>query len=123
MAAAPHLNRPAWAVLLIALLGLRLLAPAGFMPAFDQGAVTIVPCPDGAAEAPMPHHSNHHPAKLHQLCPYAAAATPAAVGPAIALLLGAIVFLSAPLIGRPLFLVASARAREPPRLRGPPIPA
>jgi hypothetical protein len=110
-------------VLLFSLLALRLLAPAGFMPAFDHGAVTIVACPDGAAEAPMPHHSSHHPAKFHQLCPYAAAATPAAFGPEIALLVGAIVFLAAPLIGRPLLLVASAKSREPPRLRGPPLPA
>ena len=123
MTAAPQSNRSAWAVLLLALLALRLLAPAGFMPAFDNGAVTIVACPDGAAETPMPHHSGHHPAKFHQLCPYAAAATPAAFGPEIALLLGAIVFLAAPLIGRPFLLVANARARKPPHLRGPPFPA
>lgn len=92
------------------------------MPAFD-GAVTIVACPDGAAEAPMSHHSSHHPAKFHQLCPYAAAATPAAFGVEIALLPGAILFLAAPLIERPFLLVANARAREPPRLRGPPFPA
>jgi len=112
--------RWALAALVFALLALRLLAPAGFMPAFNRGAVTIVACPDGAAEAPMRHH---HPVKFHQICPYAAAATPAAFGPEIALLAGASVFLSAPLLGRPFLLVASARAREPPRPRGPPIPA
>ena len=123
MTAAPPSNRSAWAALLFALLALRLLAPTGFMPAFDHGAVTIVACSDGAAEAPMPHHSSHHPAKFHQLCPYAAAATHVAFGPEIALLLGAIVLLAAPLSGRPLLLVANVRAREPPHLRGPPIPA
>lgn len=110
-------------MLLLALLALRMLAPAGFMPAFDHGAVTIVACPDGAAEVPMANHSEHHPATIHQLCPYAAAATPAAFGPELALLLGAIVFLAAPLPGRPLLLPARANGRGPPRLRGPPFPA
>lgn len=32
-------------MLLALLLGLRLLTPTGFMPAFDHGAVTIVACP------------------------------------------------------------------------------
>ena len=123
MAAARQSNRPAWAALLLALLALRLLAPDGFMPAFDHGAVTIVACPDGAAQAPMAHHSKHHPARFHQLCPYAAAATPAAFGPGIVLLIGAILFLSAPLVGRPFLFVGYARAREPPHLRGPPFPA
>lgn len=122
MAAAPLSMRSAWAALVLALLALRLLAPAGFMPAFDRGVVTIVACPDGLAMAPM-RHSPQDPGKFHQLCPYAAAATVAAVGLGLALALGAIVFLAALLIPRPPLLVAQAKAREPPRLRGPPFPA
>lgn len=123
MAAVPLSMRSAWAALLLALLALRLLSPAGFMPSFERGAVTIVACPDGAPAAPMPHHSPHHPGKFHQLCPYAAAATTATFGPDLAVILGAILFLAACLIDRPYILVARAKAREPPRLRGPPLPA
>ncbi len=123
MTAAPHSNRPVWAVLLLALLALRLLAPAGFMPAFDYGAVTIVACPDGAAEGPMPHHLDHHRTKFHQICPYAAAATPAVFGHDVGILAEAIPFLSAPLLGRPYLFLTRADDREPPRLTGPPLPA
>jgi len=56
-------------------LALRLLSPAGFMPAFDHGAVTIVACPDyGAAAA---HHHHGDPKKLQHQCPYGAAAATA----------------------------------------------
>ena len=123
MTAATRSKRPAWAALLLALLALRLLAPAGFMPAFDHGAVTIVACPDGAAEAPMAHHSKQHPAKFHQLCPYAAAATPVVSGPDVVILAGAVLFLSAPQLARPSLFLARADDREPPRLTGPPLPA
>jgi hypothetical protein len=60
-------------------MALRLLSPAGFMPAFDRGAVTIVVCPDAEPGAmPMAHHHHHGDAAHQQPCPYAAAA---AVGP------------------------------------------
>jgi len=122
MTAAPLSMRSALAAVLFALLALRLLAPAGFMPAFDRGGVTIVACPDSLAMAPM-RHSPRDPGKFHQLCPYAAAATVAALGLGLALAFGVIVFLAAPRIARPHRLVAQAKAREPPRLRGPPFPA
>jgi hypothetical protein len=35
-------ERMIWAALLALALALRLLTPAGFMPAFDRGAVSIV---------------------------------------------------------------------------------
>jgi len=76
MRSAAALRRAACAVLLAALLGLRLLAPAGFMPAFENGAVTIVACPDTEpVPGLMAHH--HHPGdpKVHQQCPYAAGAS------------------------------------------------
>jgi hypothetical protein len=123
MTAATQSNRSAWTALLLALLALRLLAPAGFMPAFDHGAVTIVACPDASADAPMPHHSGHHPAKFHQVCPYAAAATPAVFGPDVAILVGAALFLGAPLLGQPYLSLTRPNDLEPPRLTGPPLPA
>ena len=52
------------------LLGLRLLSPAGFMPSFEHGAVTIVACPDAGL---APAHHDHKKAKTAQPCPYAAA--------------------------------------------------
>jgi hypothetical protein len=121
MTAATQSNRSAWTALLLALLALRLLAPAGFMPAFDHGAVTIVACPDGAPDAPMLHHSKQHP-KFHQICPYAAAATPAVFELGIAILVGGFLFLSAPLLGRRYLFLARVEDREPPRLTGPPLP-
>src|SRR3954466_5652453 len=56
-------------------LALRLLSPAGFMPAFDHGAVTIVACPDYGAMAAHHHHGD--PKKLQQQCPYGAGAAAA----------------------------------------------
>ncbi len=68
-------SRFAWGMLLALLLGLRSLAPAGFMPSFDHGAVTIVACPDAsAAVAPMHHRHPVDHSIAHQLCPYAAGA-------------------------------------------------
>jgi hypothetical protein len=40
------------------LLALRVLAPAGFMPAFDHGAVTIVLCPDADPVPAMGAHDH-----------------------------------------------------------------
>jgi len=116
-------TRMLWAAVLALLLGLRLLSPAGFMPAFDHGAVTIVACPDAAPQGATGHHHHHAPKKMHQPCPYAAAS-------ALALPLGALpppaAFLVvglALLLGRTFLFVERSRSRERPPLRGPPIPA
>jgi hypothetical protein len=118
------LHRSLVAVLLGVLLALRLLSPPGFMPAFDQGSVTIVACPDadGTPSASAHHHHNGDPRKLQQHCPYAAAGSPAA-RIILALLIGAIVAGSALPGGRPFqFLEFRERHRRPPP-RGPPLPA
>jgi hypothetical protein len=72
--AAPTSHRATLAALMALAMALRLLSPVGFMPAFDHGAVTIVPCPDAApAGIAMMHH--HHGDNAHpQPCPYAAGA-------------------------------------------------
>lgn len=90
MTRAPALVRSSIAALLTLLLAARLLSPAGFMPAFDHGAVTIVVCPDAG-----PSQSHHHPAtdhKVQQHCPYAAASA-----------LGALPDGSAPVIAAAFF--------------------
>jgi hypothetical protein len=112
-------------VLLALMLSVRLLTPAGFMPAFDGGTVSIVACPDTAAAPAMPshHHQRGDSKSLHQPCPYASAVSLGTVDsapPAIALLT---FFAVALLLGRTFLFLQHAAARERPPLRGPPIPA
>ena len=103
------------------LLALRLLSPAGFMPAFDHGSVAIVPCPDQPAPTSMAHH-HHGPKKVQQLCPYAAGNAPAA---ALELaFIAALLFAGRALLqGRIFRYAAIRRVRERPPLRGPPLSA
>jgi len=61
------------AMLLALAFSLRLLSPAGFMPSFEHGAVTIISCPDAQPMAPMAAHRHHHGKSRPQPCPYAAA--------------------------------------------------
>jgi len=70
-------TRSLFAALFAVLLGLRLLSPAGFMPSFEHGAVTIVACPDAGL---APAHHDHDKSKTSQPCPYAAASTLASLG-------------------------------------------
>ena len=110
--------------LLALLLALRLLAPAGFMPAFDHGAVTIVACPDADGAAPAgPMH--HHQGKLkhEQPCPYAAASTVGTLGADFTALLDVLVFATALLLGRSFLFLELNRQRQRPPTRAPPIPA
>jgi hypothetical protein len=120
----PAFARSGFTLLLALLLGLRLLAPAGFMPAFDRGAVTIVACPDASVPAVPAHH--HHPAShknIHQPCPYAAASALGAITgdwtPLIALTAFAVILL----LGSSQVFIERRRANERPPLRGPPLPA
>jgi hypothetical protein len=105
------------------LLALRCLAPAGFMPAFDHGAMTIVACPgsDDAVPSGM-HHGGEHKS-VHQPCPYASAASLGALSPDWTPLLDVVIFAVALLLGRTFLFVERHAARERPPSRGPPIPA
>jgi hypothetical protein len=106
------------------LLALRSLAPAGFMPDFENGAVTIVICPDAAPVAAHHHHGSGDHKGQHQLCPYAAASALGALGPDWPPLLPAVlVFAAALLLGRTFLFIEQHSRRERPPLRGPPIPA
>jgi hypothetical protein len=124
MRAAPAPTRFAIAALLALLLALRSLAPAGFMPAFDHGAVTIVACPDASPAMPAMHHpgSADH-AFAHHPCPYASAASLGALGPDWASLLLLPFFAAILLLGRTFLFVERQTSRERPPSRGPPIPA
>ncbi|MGE5562625.1 MAG: hypothetical protein ACM3ZV_04870 [Bacillota bacterium] len=120
MRAAPVHLRFALTLALGLLLALRSLAPAGFMPAFDHGALTIVACPD--APSPMHHHGEQK--SLHQPCPYAAAAGLHAVAPDWQPLATAFSFFAvALLLGRTFLFVVRHDRRERPPAIGPPIAA
>ena len=112
-------------LLLAAVFALRLLTPAGFMPTFDGGAVAIVACPDdGAPIAPSSHHHQGHTSKkLHQPCPYAAAAGMGALGPSFGPLIVLLVLATALLLGRTFLFVERHRIRERPPSQGPPLHA
>jgi hypothetical protein len=110
--------------MLALLLGLRLLSPAGFMPAFAGGGVSIVACPDDApgAAAAMADHDHRH-GKAHQQCPYAAASALGALGHGQALTAPSLLFPATLLLGRTFLFLERSRSRERPPLRGPPVPA
>jgi hypothetical protein len=125
MRTAPTFARAACAALLALLLALRLLSPAGFMPAFEHGAVTIVVCPDTGLEpaAPAAMHHHHGKAKHQPPCPYAAASSLGALGGDF-MGLTALLALAIPLLlGRTYEFVERHSERLRPPLRGPPLPA
>jgi hypothetical protein len=107
--------------LLIAIaLALRLLSPAGFMPAFNHGSVTIVACPDyEQAPPPMAHHRQGGAKGDHQPCPYAAGAAAGTLAD-ILLFAAALLFAATLPLGRTFDFLEKHRTRERPPLRGPP---
>ena len=133
------------AALLALCLGVRLLTPAGFMPSFADGALTIVPCPDAtgspppaampamhemamdgmAMAMPVPVHEHdrskdgfHHPS-----CPYASAASLVGIDPGIAVLAILILLSALPPLAPALPAFRRQARRERPPSRGPPLPA
>jgi hypothetical protein len=121
MRTAPALTRSICAALLALLLGVRLLAPAGFMPSFD-GAVTIVACPDAEpAAAPMGAHHHGHSKPLHQPCPFASASGLGSLAADLAPLVAVLILAAALLLGRTFLFIERSRTRERPPLRGPPL--
>jgi hypothetical protein len=114
------------AIVLALLLGVRSLAPAGFMPAFDHGSVAIVACPDAQplpTMARMPHHDHRQHEKLHQPCPYASASGLSALGADFGALLEVLVPAAALMLGRALILPVRSDLRVRPPSRAPPSPA
>lgn len=117
--------RSALGLLFALLLAVRLLAPAGFMPAFDRGAVSIVSCPDydSGSGAMAAHHHDGHSHKLQSHCPYAAASGLGSVVPDLPAIVAMLVLAVALVLGRTFLFLERHRAFERPPLRGPPIPA
>lgn len=108
--------------LIALLLGLRVLSPAGFMPAFNHGGVTIVACPDAERLGMTPRSMHHQHDKKHPSpCPYASASGLSAVGEQAAYLLDALMIGAVLLLGRNFLLMGRHRRRERPPLRGPPL--
>lgn len=102
-------------------LALRLLSPAGFMPSFAGGALTIVVCPDaGLHERTVGHHHDH--GKTHQQpCPYAAAASAGSLPTDVSATRPA---EAEPAALRPAIAVATIhrdRTRDRPPATGPPL--
>jgi len=126
MRTAPAFTRTICAALLALLLAVRLLAPAGFMPAFERGAVTIVACPDadaGFQPVASVHHHHGNSKQEHQPCPYAAASSAGALGSNLTALVGVLIFGAALLLGRSFFFIECHNLRQRPPTRAPPIPA
>jgi hypothetical protein len=118
-------SRMIFAALLGALLALRLLTPAGFMPSFEHGAVVIVTCPDAEPVAALMahHHDQNEHRNLHQPCPYAAGSAPQALGAAVLLAAAPIVAAMQLMLGRAVAAPSTSRTHDRPPLRGPPLPA
>jgi len=131
--AAPAGHRLMLAALMALAMALRLLSPAGFMPAFDHGAVTIVACPDAgpmptampmpmAMSMPMDGHGKSGDKPHQQPCHCASAA--AASGP---LPSGSSAVLASENVPLALFAAALVQAplisngRERPPATGPPL--
>lgn len=118
------LTRTLFAALLGVLLALRLLTPAGFMPSFEHGSVTIVACTDyDPVPAPRAHHHRDHGSKkFQQHCPYAAG-NAAATQLDLTIFAAVLVAGMALLLGRTFCFLERHRAFDRPPLRGPPLPA
>ena len=113
--------RSVWALALALVLALRLVTPAGFMPAVEHGRLAIVVCDDGAA-APA-HHHHGKTAKHREPCPYTSLSSFGAAGAGFAsdLVLPPATASLPPSIARASF--AGRRSHERPPPRGPPNPA
>ena len=137
------------AAILALWLGVRLLTPAGFMPSFANGSLTIVECPeaDGApAMAAMPMAGmdmagmdmagmdmagmampdsghDHGKAAFHQLCPYAQAASLAGIDPGVAAIALLVLIAALPPLARALLAISRRATRDRPPSQGPPLPA
>jgi hypothetical protein len=112
------------AALLGLLLAVRLLGPAGFMPAFDHGTVTIIVCPDASSQPASPMKMGHEGSSKHQEhCPYASAPSFGTFGADFTAFLESMVLVAALLLGRTFAFIERHTGQLRPPLRGPPVPA
>ena len=126
MKAAANPVRSAWALLFALMLSLRLLGSAGYMPALDHGAPTLIACPDAELNAPLAIGTMHHHGHMqhsHEPCPYAAAAALGATNDAFVPMVAMLIVGMALLLGRTFAFVERQNRRDRPPAIGPPIPA
>lgn len=124
MRTAPALTRAIVVAALALVMALRVLSPAGFMPSFEHGAVTIVACADAdPLRTQMVAHHAGHSRSLHQKCPYAAASGAASLGADLAGSALILAFAVALLPGRRAFSLERSCAYYRPPPTGPPLPA
>jgi hypothetical protein len=121
--AASGLARALFALVAAAVFATRLLTPAGFMPSFERGTVTIIACPDYESAAPTAKHHHGNPKKLHQPCPYAAGGAAGTVTDGFVALAALLIFGAVALFGRSFRFLERHRAHDRPPLRGPPLTA
>jgi hypothetical protein len=122
------LNRNSKLAWLLPLIVVRALVPVGFMPAWQEGSLTMVVCDsDGTGPAAHPGHL-HHPAHDgplprhhgHGECPFAQS-----TGPALSPALAPLTFAYGLTLLTPAAVTSVAAPRIPPRYhapRGPPTP-
>jgi hypothetical protein len=126
MTNASRLNRSIAVALLALLLSLRLIGAAGYMPAFEQGRLSIIVCPGADDNAPLaiasPHHHHDHSKHNHGTCLYAAAGALGALGANFGPLIEALIFAVALLLGSLLLPSPQLDLRVRPPSRGPPLP-
>ena len=122
MRTAPTLKSAAWAMILALALAMRLVTPAGFMPMFDGGRLTVVECPGSGPMPMMPMSGmDQGQKKLCQSCPHATA-TGAGLVDAKPLMPEIARFAPVPLSVGSDFTLALARGQhERPPAIGPPI--
>ncbi len=119
-------------------LGVRLLTPAGFMPSFADGTLAIIQCPDADGALPsaapvmrmagmpmpgmaMPASDDHRHDGIHQLCPYAQAASLAGIDPGIAMLAILRPRPVLPPLAAPMPIIRRHPTRDRPPAQGPPL--
>jgi hypothetical protein len=124
MRTAPTQFRAVWAMMLALVLAMRLVTPAGFMPSFGGGRLTVVECPGSGPMPMMPMSGmDHNQKKLCQSCPHATA-TGAGLVDAQPLLLTATTFATVSHSIASAFALSLRRGQhERPPAIGPPIPA
>ncbi len=130
----PH--RGGWLRFCLVVLALRLLVPAGYMPAIDAGGIAIVACPDGVAPAPpvMAAHADRHGSRHHdddrgkhhgagQVCAFAGLSAPLLAGADPVLLAAALAWVAAAALAFPRrHLARAAPYLRPPSHAPPALP-
>ena len=115
--------------LLFCALILRVLVPAGYMPAWSGGTPTLQLCP-GSVPAAAPMAGMHHgavkheaPASPEQPCDFAGLAAPVLGSADPVLLIAALAFAFALAVSGGALSLPAPPSRLRPPLRAPPLPA